>query len=171
MGLSPEEMKSMIPNMRTIKEGRLFYGSDRVPTPHPDFHLYFFTFSKNSGLCRIAAVSKPIKSGDSGSEVKIEFRAIEKLLDEKYKKGEKFDYTTSRNKSPDFWMFQLFKKNRTLVKYWSKESKSTLLNDLSSITLTAEASDLSTAQLILEYMFKNISDCIAEEKAESKKGL
>lgn len=68
-------------------------------------------------------------------------------------------------------MMYLLKKNRTLAKFWGKEHGSNLPSNLSTIYLQAKASDMSTGYLVLSYEFENISDCMAESKANNNKGL
>ena len=68
-------------------------------------------------------------------------------------------------------MMYLLKKNRTLAKFWDKETGSTLLNNLEAIELQAKASDMSTGYLVLRYEFENISDCVTESKNNKNKGL
>ena len=138
---------------------------------YPDFESYSLLFSQKNGLCKILAIGKDIKSGDSGSEVKSAFNSLDESLSKKYGKGKKYDFTSSKYESPEYWMMYLLKKNRTLDKFWMKKYGSTLLNNLSAIALNANASDMSTGYLTLSYEFENFSDCVDEAKTENSKGL
>lgn len=117
------------------------------------------------------AIGKDIKSGDAGYEVRSAFDALDKAITNKYGKGKKYDFTSERYESPEFWMMYLLKKNRTLAKYWDKEEGSNLTSDLRSISLEAGASDMSTGYLVMRYEFQNMPDCVAEGEAERNKGL
>ena len=171
MGLSIEETKKLISGLSKNENGEWIYRADSVPTPHPDFDFYSLQFSENSGLCSISAIGKDIKSGDSGAEIRSDFNSLDESLSKKYGKGKKYDFTSSKYESPEYWMMYLLKKNRTLAKFWNKENGSNILNNLSVISLQAKASDMSTGYLILSYDFENISDCMAESKANNSKGL
>lgn len=172
MGLSPEETKAAIPSLEEkIDQGSGIYRADSVPIPHPDVESYSLFFSQKSGLCKIVAIGKDIKSGDAGYEVQTAFEALDKAITNKYGRGKKYDFTSERYDSPEFWMMHLLQKNRTLAKVWSKEEGSTLSSNLSSIELQAGATDMSTGYLVMRYQFENMPDCIAEGEAERNKGL
>lgn len=171
MGLSIEEIKSLISGISKSEESELIYHTDTVPIPHSDFESYSLRFSQKNGLCKILAIGKDIKSGDSGSEVKSVFNSLDESLSKKYGKGKKYDFTSSKYESPEYWMMHLLKKNRTLVKFWMKEYGSTLSNNLSAIELNANASSLSTGYLTLSYEFENFSECVDEAKSEKSKAL
>lgn len=171
MGLSIEEVKKIIPGLSKTEQSEWIYKADSVPTPHPDFDFYVLNFSEKTGLCKISAIGKDIKSGDSGAEVKSDFNSLDESLSKKYGKGKKYDFTSSKYESPEYWMMYLLKKNRTLAKFWDKETGSTLLNNLEAIELQAKASDMSTGYLVLSYDFENISDCVTESKNNKNKGL
>lgn len=171
MGLSVEETKKAISGLSKMEQSEWIYKADSVPTPHPDFDFYSLKFSENTGLCRITAIGKDIKSGDSGAEIRSNFDSIDESLSKKYGKGKKYDFSSSRYESPEYWMMYLLKKNRTLAKFWGKEHGSNLPSNLSTIYLQAKASDMSTGYLVLSYEFENISDCMAESKANNNKGL
>lgn len=171
MGLSIEETKKVISGLSKTEQSEWIYRADSVPTPHPDFDFYSLKFSEKTGLCRISAIGKDVLSGDSGAEIKSDFNSLDESLSKKYGKGKKYDFTSSKYESPEYWMMYLLKKNRTLAKFWDKESGLNFLNNLSSISLHAKASDMSTGYLVLNYEFENISDCIVESKANNSKGL
>ena len=171
MGLSIEETKSLISGISKSEESEWIYHADTVPIPHSDFESYSLRFSQTNGLCKISAIGKDIKSGDSGSEIKSVFNSLDESLSKKYGKGKKYDFTSSKYESPEYWMMYLLKKNRTLTKFWMKEYGSTLSNNLSAIQLNANAIDMSTGYLILNYEFENFSDCVDEAKSEKSKAL
>jgi len=171
MGLSLEDAKALIPSLSADEEKPGVYSAANVPISHPDFESYSLTFSQKSGLCKIVGIGKDIASGDAGFEVRSAFDALDEALTKKYGKGKKYDFTSERYESPEFWMMYLLKKNRTLAKVWSKEKSSILTNSLSAITLEAGATDMSTGYLVMRYEFENMSDCVAEATAEKNKGL
>ena len=171
MGLSPAEAKAAIPSLKESDQGPGIYSSSSMPVSHPDFESYSLLFSQKSGLCKIVAIGKDIQSGDAGYEVRSAFDALDKAITNKYGKGKKYDFTSERYESPEFWMMYLLKKNRTLAKYWDKEEGSSLTSNLTSISLEAGASDMSTGYLVMRYEFQNMPDCVAEGEAEKNKGL
>ncbi|MBF6022800.1 hypothetical protein [Lysobacter niastensis] len=171
MGLSPAEAKAATSSLEESDQGPGIYRTNSVPVSHPDFESYSLLFSQKSGLCKVVAIGKDIQSGDTGYEVRSAFDAIDKAITGKYGKGKKYDFTSERYDSPEFWMMYLLKKNRTLAKVWSKEEGSSLTSNLGSITLEAGATDMSTGYLVMRYEFQNMSDCVAEGEAEKNKGL
>lgn len=171
MGLSPAEVKAAVPSLEESDQGAGIYRSVSVPVPHPDFESYSLLLSQKSGLCKIVAIGKDIQSGDTGFEVRSAFDALDKAITSKYGKGKKYDFTSERYDSSEFWMMHLLQKNRTLAKIWSKEEGSSLTNNLSAIALEAGASDMSTGYLVMRYEFQNMPDCVAEGEAEKNKGL
>jgi hypothetical protein len=171
MGLSPAEAKAAIPSLEESDQGQGIYRASSVPVPHPDFESYSLLFSQKSGLCKIVAIGKDIQSGDTGYEVRSAFDALDKAITSKYGKGKKYDFTSERYDSPEFWMMHLLKKNRTLAKIWSIEEGSNLTSNLGSIALEAGATDMSTGYLVMRYEFQNMPDCVAEGEAEKNKGL
>lgn len=172
MGLSPAEVKVAIPSLEKTDLGPGVYRSNSVPISHPDFEGYTLIFSQRSGLCKITAIGKDIQSGDTGFEVRSAFDDLDKAVTNKYGKGKKFDFSSERYDSPEFWMMHLSHKNRTFEKHWpSTEGGANLPSDLSAIGLSARASDMRTGYLVMSYEFQNISDCVAEGEAEKNKGL
>ena len=171
MGLSKHDLKSLIAGAKEIEADSSVWESTSVPTPHSDFESYFFRFSEKSGLCSIGAIGKDITTGGAGTELKSQFDTIDEALTNKYGKGKKFDYTTDRYSSLEFWMLELLQKNRTLAKYWDREEKSNLPDWLTSISIEAKASDIHTGYISLRYEFSNIDQCISESKSNANKGL
>lgn len=124
MGLSIEEIKKIASLSKINKEqSDLFYRIDAVPMPHPDFAIYSLQFSEKTGLCRILAIGKEIKSGSSGSEIKMNFYHLAESLTKKYGKGKKHDLPSSNYEAPEHWMIHLLKNNRMLSKIWDKKAK------------------------------------------------
>lgn len=171
MGLTRDEVKHMVAGLTTSEDEPGWAKSSTVPVPHPDFESYAHQFSEKSGLCKIVAIGKDISSGDAGIEVRSAFDSLDEALTTRYGKGKKYDFTSERYDSPEFWMMHLLQKNRTLAKIWGTEYGSTLTNDLGSIGLEASATDMSTGFLVVRYEFTNLQDCIAEDKAQKNKGL
>ena len=171
MGLSVEAVKAIIPSLKENEGDRSLYSSFTVPVPHPDFEYYMFVFSQKSGLCKVVAIGKNITTGDAGTDVKSAFDDIDKAISTKYGKGEKYDFTSERYDSPEFWMLHLLQKNRTLAKFWSTKNGSTLTNDLALISLQAQAENMSTGYLALNYEFQNMPGCSQEDEAEKSKAL
>ena len=171
MGLSAEEAEAAIPSLEESDQGPGIYQADSVPIPHPDFESYALLFSQKSGLCKIVAIGKDIKSGDAGHEIRSAFDTLDKAITKKYGKGKKYDFTSERYDSPEFWMMHLLQRNRTLAKVWNKEEGSTLSSNIASIELEAVAANMSTGYLVMRYQFENTPDCVAEGEAERNKGL
>jgi len=171
MGLSTAEAKAAIPDLEESDQGPRIYRADSVPVPHPDFESYSLLISQKSGLCKIVAIGKDIKSGDAGYEVRSAFDALDKAITSKYGNGKKYDFTSQRHDSPQFWMMHLLDKNRTLAKVWDNDEGSNLTSNLTSIILEAGATSMSTGYLVMSYEFQNMSDCAAEAEAEKNKGL
>jgi hypothetical protein len=161
----------VVGSLEESSEGAGLYYSSTVPVPHPDFESYSLGFSRKSGLCKVVAIGKDIKSGQTGFELRSAFDALDKAITAKYGQGKKYDFTSERYDSPEFWMMHLLQKNRTLAKVWSSSNGSTLSADLDSISLEARATDMSTGYLVVHYEFQNMSDCVTEGEAEKNKAL
>lgn len=171
MGLSLDEVKTVIPGISSSDNVPLVYHANSVPSPHPDFESYMLVISRASGLCKVVAIGKSISSGNTGQEVRSAFDSLDEAISSKYGKGKKYDYSTDRDESPEYWMMYLLKKNRTLAKYWDKNEGSTLTNDIGFISLEAGATRIDTGHLMLGYEFLNMPDCVAESKAQKHKSL
>lgn len=171
MGLSRDQLKSIIPSAQETQKERFIWTSNSVPIPHPNFDSYLFGFSEKSGLCSIVAIGKEIKSSNTGDDIKVKFSAIDEALSKKYGKGVGFDFVSNQHSSPEFWMLELFQKNRTLAKSWHKDEGSKLPEELLGIEIQAHADNISSGYISIRYEFINITDCSNESELRNNKGL
>lgn len=171
MGLARSEIEKIIHDLRSEDGSPSWSSASTVPTPHPDFESYSLQFSEKSGLCVIVGIGKDVQSGNTGSEIRTKFDSLDEALSSKYGKGKKYDFSSERYDSPEFWMLHLLQKNRTLAKVWDRDTKATLLNNISSIFMQAHASNITTGYVNVRYEFENIDDCTTEEKAKATQAL
>jgi len=171
-GLDMEAVKASGTRLDAVAEKPGWFEAESVPTPHPGFETYFLQFSSSSGLCSISAIGKDIQTGDSGFHVRSAFESLDHALTEKYGKAKLYDFNSGAGSgNPEYWMMYLLQKDQTLSSVWDKEFGSTLPSDISSIGLTAAASNIDTGYLTLKYEFANIGDCVKETKARENQAL
>lgn len=168
MGMKVENFGDQI---EKVKEG--LYKTTNPPIKHPSFEFYALKISKEQGLCWVKGIGKDIPTSSNGSDVRVEFNEMEKKLDQKYGKGERTDFLTSGslwNESRD-WMMGLLKKDRYLMKGWSKKSGAKLPESINEVALMANASNSETGYLSVEYVFENKDACDAEIDKTNDKSL
>lgn len=69
------------------------------------------------------------------------------------------------------WMMALYKKERSLIAEWSGTSKTSLNNDVKSITMVARAENSGKGYVMLQYSFTNEDVCTAEQEKRSAGSL
>lgn len=178
MGLSVDELRQAI-KLEDTEQPRVFL-SDTAPSPHDAFEAYTYTTTPGSGLCKMSAIGKTIKTSVYGNELRSEYASLKAALTEKYGKPTN-DFDRLRQGSiwdePRDWMMALFKKERTLSAFWDAEpdkkgaSKITLPNDLVIIRIFATAEGTESGYINVSYAFSNESACVAEIKKAKNKSL
>ena len=171
MGLNQSQAGELISNLKPKADYSKWSSAFTVPVPHAYFESYLLQFSDKSGLCAIVGIGKDIQSGSTGADIRSQFDSLDEALTSKYGTGKKYDFSSERYDSPEFWMLHMLQKNRTLAKSWDKESKATLSNNISSVLMQAHARDINTGLVYVRYEFDNIGDCDTEEKAKKNEGL
>lgn len=170
-GMTIEELKSVSSITNGPSAG--VYQTDKVPKPHPMFETYLLLVSEKSGLCKVAAIGKDFESNSFGHSVKSNFKEIENGLTEKYGKPDHaFDQVLAGSiwDDPEDFMMGLLRNERVLKSFWGGDKKE-LIDGVHSIGLSANAIDMRTAYLSLQYEFSNIDDCMEEQKARMNEGL
>jgi hypothetical protein len=172
LGLTVSQVKEMAPDLVAADDLPGWYATANVPTPHPSFDLYMMHFSKKSGLCVLEGLGKSIKSGSSGTEVRLAFDELTAGVSQRYGHGKKYDFFEGAAMGDSrFWMMALESKNRTLAMSWDKETGATLPNTLSNVYVFAKALDIETGIINIQYEFSNVADCESEENEIKNKGL
>lgn len=178
MGISLDDLRGAV----ELKDGdsKFTFESKQAPSPHDAFEVYLYTLTEETGLCKVAALGKPVTTSRAGFELRSEFASLQTALTERYgKPSTKYDFLSRGsiwNESQD-WMMGLLKKDRILTTFWiaSPEDKSTpkadLPNNLETIVLEANAESSETGRIAIRYAFKNETACVDLIKKSRHKAL
>lgn len=142
------------------------YKTNRLIKSHPRFDDYRLSFSPDTGLCKIVAWSKSIKTSVYGEGATGFFTNLVGTLEVKYGQPTIFDSLNPGSiwNEPKDWMMGLNKKERRLVAFWVPDDRQ-LPENLAGISVDTFALDLETAIYSLTYEFKNIDKCNEWKKA------
>lgn len=185
-GLSIAELKQIVPDLSKTKSANV-YKSATTPKPYPEAQGYYFFVTENAGLCRVSMTVDVDNVNSFGDQLKTALNVLASALKGKYGKPtysidgvQKGSLWTEKR----YWMMGLVKEERTLELSWfdasgttekeRKKSKRTypdLPNNISYISLNANALNSTSGWVSLQYTFKNIDSCVAEEKAQANSGL
>lgn len=165
-------LSSLVKNFSAKERATYVYQLNSVPQPHARFATYMAIATPAHGLCKLIAISPPIKTSGHGSGLKSEFDAIDGVLLKKYGERKRFDHLLQGSlwKEPQYWMMGLFKKERTLSAFWSTD-KAAFVDQISAVALEAAAISAEAGTLTLSYEFENFSDCSATIKNAENSSL
>jgi hypothetical protein len=146
---------------------------DSVPRPNEAFKQYVLEIGKNSGLCWVKAIGKDVPTDSMGYGLKSKFGELEKVLSGKYGKGSKTDILLPGSiwDDPEDWMRGLVKSERYLMTVWDTSKGLKLPNDISSLAITANATNSDTGYIAVEYTFTNNKLCEEENQALKNESL
>jgi hypothetical protein len=173
MGMTILQLQKLGPVVREDDHYRI-----TVPLPNSRFAHYAAVLSRQTGLCKIVALTAPIPTNVFGEGLRLEFNNLQQALENKYGGGEIVqDYLKSGSiwREPGEFMTGLRKDERKLQAFWVDKSVATtvpgkqfsLPNALSAIAITAATSNGDQGYLTLTYQFSNYVSCeaaIAKEK-------
>ncbi len=166
-GMSETELKSAI----TLDVGNSpgSFSATTVPTPHPAFEAYQLVVGGALGLCKLAAVGKDIRINSFGTQLKKEFDALVEEITQKYgPSSERVDRLLSGSiwDEPEDWSMAVSKQERYKYTIWKFDQ--TRDDKVSTIELSARASDSNTGYLVLIYNSGKSEECEAEAKKARK---
>lgn len=169
MGMKPEEVGGKLE--KRAKPG--MYQTTAVPKPHKFFEVYYLRFGPKTGLCWVMAVSKPVATSVSGTELRSEFDQMEERLTAQYGKGKRYDLLRdgSMLNQPKDFMPGLQKKDRSLTAIWSVKDGAVMSNHLQEVWIQACALSDEKGCIRIWYQFENFEQCEEELKAAENAAL
>jgi hypothetical protein len=159
MGMSLEELKKQMSLHQITTYG---YATFAPPHPHPRIISYVLAVTPDHGLCWVTGSSNVSSVSVYGTELIEEFESFEKALTQKYgKAADRFDFLKAGSiwRASNEWMIALNKRERTLSSYWISNKKNKLLDNISLISIEAEADDQNSGSITITYEFNNWKQC------------
>lgn len=135
-----------------------------VPKPHSAFERYVCQITPKLGLSWIKAIGRTVETSSYGLELKAAFEGMEQKLASTYGKNKRLDFLMHDSiwSEPRDWMQGMLSKERILMSEWSKETRATLGDSLTTVALIAGAYDTSSGYIAIEYSFENALNADAE---------
>jgi hypothetical protein len=143
------------------------YRTTTVPTPYGAFERYDLQFGPRTGLCRINAIGRILKTSADGRELRTAFAEMEDRLTAQYGGAKRDDSLTAGSiwKDSQDFMIGMVRQERTLTSFWAAEYGSTLTENLREISIKAQARYSDKGYISVTYEFQNIKECEQELKA------
>lgn len=143
-----------------------------LPMGSAEVDKYVLLIAPNVGLCKVTAMTKPITTDSSGSELKAEFTSYVNILAEKYgpvTKKMNFLHANTIWKDAKYWMRSLQQEEREMSYYWISGSNNKLADSIEAIDLSANAASQTLGYLTVAYEFKNMKKCQEALESEGKR--
>lgn len=151
-----------------------WFKARRLSNGNDNFEEYSVLVVPGYGLCKIIAVGTDINSSSYGDELRSRFKDLSDALNAKYgAPSSTYDFLRSGSiwdEGRDF-MMGLAKKERTLTHFWQSAKGVALKDNLSAISLAANALSSSKGYLVLTYEFDNIDSCMSARKSKANSNL
>jgi hypothetical protein len=98
--------------------------------------------SDSAGLCNVTGIGRTIESSSFGRELQGEFNELRQALTGRYGPGQKYDFVDRGSiwDGDNDWMMALYKKERVLSAFWTREHGSVLPADLQTVDLSRDDS-------------------------------
>lgn len=159
MGMTTSEFETPLEEIAPCK-----FIVQAVPKPHSAFDSYVCLIAPRSGLSWVKAIGKTIVTNSFGTDIKSSFDVMEQKLVTNYGRHKRVDLLMQGSiwNEPRDWMQAIINRERILMSEWSKETGSSLIDNLSSVALVVGAFDTSNGYIAIEYSFDNIA--LAEEE-------
>lgn len=144
-GSSKDEVLKQLGAASVVKTADNLVTLNTAPSPHSDFELYTLYFSPRKGLLKVSALSKDIRTGDDGSELRSTFNRLKSALESKYGPSKSLDNCKGGSVTcePQFFMMQLLEQNRSLFALWQ----------VPAIVIEAKALSINKGYIRLTYEF------------------
>jgi hypothetical protein len=140
-----------------------------LPKAHPDFDYFLLMSTKETGVCKIAAMSPTIDDNGNGTETRRKFEQIKEQLIASYGQPTGTDDFITPGalwKEPGEWLMAVYKKERTHAAYWLKEDGFTGKNDVTGIRITVQALSRDEGVISLGFEFTNVDRCLEIRKKQ-----
>lgn len=140
-GMTLDHLRSIDPNMLAIDNPD---GSHRqtgvyemqvVPKPHKSFAKYRVRICPKSGLSRVRAIGREIRTDGTGTELRAQFGMVRQRLEKKYGTVQIIDEPVPESvyRTPDDWDKDVISYHRFLSATWTKGTGATLPRDYAKI--------------------------------------
>lgn len=177
MGLTDDQLKAAIPDLQAAATN--ISSTSSPPRPHDSFETYMLITSASTGLCKITAVGKAIKTSQFGDELRSAHNNLKAALTERYGQpisDHNFLKHGSMWNESKYWMMGLLKKDRIVATFWERKNDKNpkgveLPNDIDSIIVESSAEGTDTGHITLRYAFTNEDACVDAIKKEKNKAL
>jgi hypothetical protein len=162
MGMQPSAVGGPLEKQEAAGE----YRTKTVPTPYGAFARYELQFGPITGLCRIKAVGRPLKTSDDGMELRTAFAEAEERLKAQYGAYKREDSLAAGSiwRDAQDFMNAMVRKERTLTAFWAAENGSTLTENLREVRIRAQAPYSDEGYISVTYEFQNVQECEKELK-------
>jgi hypothetical protein len=149
------------------------YTTSIVPKPHPAFELYGLVIGTKTGLCKVSANGKDIRTNRFGEGLVRATNDLAEALTSKYGTPNRLDFLNDGSiwDDPEDWMTGLQKDERVLWLLWSDDSGAHLPDGIDSVSLRAHALSTEVGYVRLTYEFTNFDECKAEIEAAQNSAL
>ena len=171
-GISADELTGALKFKAIANNPDLYEG--KPPNEVNGFESYIVIATPKAGLCRIVVNTPDEVANGSGDQAK---QAVDRLADSlKLKYGDrpnKTDYvgTGVYKRNPEFWMMGRTEDSVFYAYAWESKGDAVLPNDLRSVEVSAQASNISKSYAKIVYTFSNFDECVAEMKASKAQNL
>ncbi len=166
-GMTPQQVIQLVGKDAVVKVDDNIITFKTAPKPHPNFTEYMLLFSPTDGLLKLLASTRPIQTGDAGSEVREVFNDIVNGVGQKYGPPTKaFDRCGGNDTECDnsqFWMLSLKDKNRTLIDFWEVN---TPINGVTLIIVEAVALRVNSGYIQCSFEFSGFNEYTEAKKRQ-----
>src|SRR5262245_10886718 len=161
-GMTLQELKELVPDLKADSKSPTLYSVERLPNGHPKFDLYLMTISPTVGLCKLSAGTAKVEMNDFGTQLKEAFRSVVEPIRQKYGNSKDYDFLRAGSiwKDPNDWAMGLLKEERVLASVWTFHDARP--DRVSAILVKALATRRTSGLIQLMYEFDNLHACTAE---------
>jgi hypothetical protein len=150
------------------------FKSQKVENGHPGFESYILLLTPTHGLCSVTATGIDVVTSVYGTELEEKHKEFVGALTNKYgKPSNSFDFVRNGSIWGDSneWMMALYRKDRTLATFWSREDGVPLPDSLTTISIDTVALSTSKGYVTIKYEFNNNEVCVRAAKAKRDANL
>lgn len=150
-----------------------FYFKIDVPQPNREFESYSAFATPQTGICKVSGLGITHANDRYGTASKSAFSGVKQALVSRYGRSRDFDFLKSGAlwDEPHEWVWSIYKDERTLTSFWTREDGASLPPSIVSIMLDMRAVSSSSPYLSLTYEFANFRTCLAIIQRQDNEGL
>jgi hypothetical protein len=158
---------------RSIGSTNPFYFKIDVPQPNREFESYSAFATPQTGICKVSGLGITHENDSYGTASKSAFSGLKQALIARYGRSRDFDFLKSGAlwDEPHEWAWSIYKDERTLTSFWTRQDGASLPRSIESIMLDTKAVSSSGPYLTLTYEFANFKQCLAIMEQRQNEGL